>query len=44
MALRQCIAYEVQRMVERASSLAHAAGKPIGIVAGNPQMPGRFMS
>jgi hypothetical protein len=31
-------------MVERASSLAHAAGRPIGIVAGNPQMLGRFMS
>jgi 4-hydroxy-2-oxoheptanedioate aldolase len=35
---------EVQAMVERAAKLAHAAGKPIGIVAGNPEMLGRFMS
>jgi 4-hydroxy-2-oxoheptanedioate aldolase len=35
---------EVQAMVERAAKLAHAAGKPIGIVAGNPEMLGRFMA
>lgn len=35
---------EVQSMIERAAKLAHAAGKPIGIVAGNPEMLGRFMA
>lgn len=35
---------EVQAMVERAAKLAHEAGKPIGIVAGNPDMLRRFLS
>jgi 4-hydroxy-2-oxoheptanedioate aldolase len=35
---------EVQSMIARAATLAHAAGKPIGIVAGNPEMLGRFMA
>lgn len=32
----------VQRMIARAASLARAAGKPIGIVGGNPQMVRQF--
>jgi 4-hydroxy-2-oxoheptanedioate aldolase len=35
---------EVQFMIGRAATLAHEAGKPIGIVAGNPEMLGRFMA
>ncbi|MDR3513946.1 MAG: aldolase/citrate lyase family protein [Caulobacteraceae bacterium] len=34
---------EVQAMIARAAELAHAAGKPIGIVGPNPEMVGRFL-
>lgn len=34
---------EVQAMIARAASLAHAAGKTIGIVGPNPEMVGRFL-
>lgn len=34
---------EVQAMIARAAGLAHAAGKPIGIVGPNPEMVGRFL-
>jgi 4-hydroxy-2-oxoheptanedioate aldolase len=34
---------DVQRMIERAAHAAHAAGKPIGIVGGNPEMVARFL-
>jgi 4-hydroxy-2-oxoheptanedioate aldolase len=34
---------EVQAMIARAAELAHAAGKPIGIVGPNPDMVGRFL-
>lgn len=33
----------VQRLIARAAQLARAAGKPIGIVGGNPQMVRRFL-
>jgi len=35
---------EVLVLIAQAAQAAHAAGKPIGIVAGNPQLLGRFMS
>jgi len=35
---------EVQRLIERAATLARAAGKPIGIVGGNPQMVRQFLA
>jgi len=34
---------EVQAQIERAAKLAHAAGKPIGIVGPNPEMVRRFI-
>jgi 2-dehydro-3-deoxyglucarate aldolase/4-hydroxy-2-oxoheptanedioate aldolase len=34
---------EVQALIARAAELAHAAGKPIGIVGPNPEMVGRFL-
>jgi 2-keto-3-deoxy-L-rhamnonate aldolase RhmA len=34
---------EVQALVARAAQMAHDAGKPIGIVGGNPDMVGRFL-
>jgi 2-dehydro-3-deoxyglucarate aldolase/4-hydroxy-2-oxoheptanedioate aldolase len=34
---------EVQALIARAAELAHAAGKPIGIVGPNPDMVGRFL-
>jgi 4-hydroxy-2-oxoheptanedioate aldolase len=35
---------EVQALIAKAAKAAHAAGKPVGIVAGNPDMLGRFQS
>lgn len=35
---------EVQTLIAKAALLAHAAGRAIGIVAGNPNMLMRFMS
>jgi 2-dehydro-3-deoxyglucarate aldolase/4-hydroxy-2-oxoheptanedioate aldolase len=35
---------EVQKLIARAAQSARAAAKPIGIVAGNPDMLGQFMS
>ena len=35
---------EVQALIERTASMAHAAGKPIGIVGPNPAMVARFLS
>ncbi len=35
---------DVQAMIARAATLAHAAGKPIGIVGPNPEMVARFLS
>ena len=34
---------EVQALIARAAELAHAAGKPIGIVGPNPEMVSRFL-
>jgi 4-hydroxy-2-oxoheptanedioate aldolase len=34
---------EVQALIAKAAQSARAAGKPVGIVAGNPDMLGRFM-
>ena len=34
---------EVQALIERAARMAHAAGKPVGIVGPNPDMVGRFI-
>jgi 2-dehydro-3-deoxyglucarate aldolase/4-hydroxy-2-oxoheptanedioate aldolase len=34
---------DVQALIARAADLAHAAGKPIGIVGPNPDMVGRFL-
>ena len=35
---------DVQAMIARTAELAHAAGKPIGIVGPNPEMVGRFLA
>jgi 4-hydroxy-2-oxoheptanedioate aldolase len=35
---------EVQALIASAARLAHAAGKPIGIIGGTPDMLGRFLS
>ncbi len=35
---------DVQAMIEHAAKAAHAAGKSVGIIAGNPDMLGRFQS
>jgi 4-hydroxy-2-oxoheptanedioate aldolase len=34
---------DVQALIAKAAQAAHAAGKPIGIVGGNPDMLGRFL-
>jgi 4-hydroxy-2-oxoheptanedioate aldolase len=34
---------DVQAMIERAAKAAHAAGKPIGIIGGDPEMVKRFI-
>ena len=35
---------DVQALIAKAAQAAHAAGKTIGIVGGNPDMLGRFLS
>jgi 4-hydroxy-2-oxoheptanedioate aldolase len=35
---------DVQTLIERAAKLAHAAGKPVGIVGPNPEMVQRFIN